>query len=288
MTNTPDLLQQLTEHARLRRATKTRRAVAMGWRLAAVKAARVSGRQFPVTARTFWGDRMHVLLPEPLSCEVYGYRFFEEGLSAFMLAMLRPGHRVYDVGAHYGYFTRLASLLVGPSGAVHSFEPTPKTFSRLARNTADLLNVTCNNVAAWDKREVLHLTDFGTNLSMFNSLLEPRLSAADRRAGVDVAVQGLALDEYADSFGAPDFVKIDAESAEWHIVQGMSGLLSARRPMVTIEVGDFEIAGAARSRALLDHVIALGYAPLEYRDGQIATHVLKDTYGYDNILLKAA
>ncbi|MEA2372955.1 MAG: hypothetical protein QOH12_3349 [Solirubrobacteraceae bacterium] len=231
---------------------------------------------------------MHVVLPEPLSCELYGYRFFEEGLSAFMLATVQPGYRVYDVGAHYGYFTRLASLLVGPSGTVHSFEPTPSSFSRLLQNTGDLANVTCNNAALWHKREMLHMTDFGTKLSMYNSLLAPRMGMPDGVAGVKIKVQALGLDEYADLAGTPDFVKIDAESAEWHILQGMSGVLKVKRPIVTIEVGDFGIVGAARSRALLDYVIDYGYTPFEYRDGRLVPHVLKDAYGYDNILLRAA
>ena len=38
--------------------------------------------------------------------------------------IVRPGSVVYDVGAHYGYYTLLASVLAGPAGRVLAFEPS--------------------------------------------------------------------------------------------------------------------------------------------------------------------
>lgn len=276
---------KLAYYTRLRTHSKRRRLVSMGWRLGLILASRKTGRQVSVTATTFWGDRMRVLLPESLSCELYGYRYFEEGLSAFLLQEVRSGQCVYDIGSHFGYFTRLSSALVGDSGAVHSFEPTPTTFALLSRNTADLANVTCNQTAVWRERDTLELKDFGPQMSMFNSLLAPRLGNAHEHAAVTIAVAAVALDDYAKDHLAPDVVKIDAESAEWSILQGMSHLLTHNRPKVTIEVGDFDVAGAAKSRALLDHVIGYGYSPYEYRAGKIVPHEVQDTYGYDNIFL---
>jgi FkbM family methyltransferase len=261
MTDKAQLSERLAHVVHLRQASKPRRAFSLGWRLAAIMAARKTGRQIPVRAMTFWGDRMRVLLPEPLSCELYGYNFFEEGLSAFMLAEVHPGQHVYDVGAHYGYFTRLASMLVGPHGAVHSFEPTPSTFSMLTKNTDDLANVTRSQVAVWHSRQMLSLKDFGPCMSMFNSLMAPRLRDPDGHEADAIEVQAVSLDEYAERCGSPDFV--------------------------TVEVGDFDVDGAARSRALLDHVIGHGYAAFDYRDGRIQPHTLRDVYGYDNIMLIA-
>lgn len=230
MTDKAQLSDRLAHVVHLRQASKPRRAFSLGWRLAAIMAARKTGRQIPVRAMTFWGDRMRVLLPEPLSCELYGYHFFEEGLSAFMLAEVHPGQHVYDVGAHYGYFTRLASMLVGPRGAVHSFEPTPSTFSMLTKNTDDLANVTRSQVAVWHSRQMLSLKDFGPCMSMFNSLMAPRLRDPDGHEADAIEVQAVSLDEYAERCGSPDFVQIDAESAEWSILQGMATIFAKDRP----------------------------------------------------------
>jgi FkbM family methyltransferase len=240
----------------------------------------------PVMASTFWGDRMRVLLPEPLSCEIYGYRYFEEGLSAFMLANITSGQRVFDVGAHYGYFSRLASTLVGPTGSVHCFEPTPRTYDVLAQNTADLGNVVCNAAAVWHSAGKVRLSDFGPTMSMFNSLMAPRMGGRMHRVPEStVDVTAVTLDEYAISVGPPDFVKIDAESAEWSVLQGMTAILCGAKPTLTLEVGDFDVEGAATSRTLLEHVIDHGYVPYEYVDGHIREHTLRQSYGYDNILL---
>jgi FkbM family methyltransferase len=228
---------------------------------------------------------MHLLLPEALSCQVFGYRFFEEGLSAFMLSELTRGQRVYDVGAHYGYFTRLASRLVEAEGTVHSFEPTPSTFARLAQNAEDLENVTCNQVAVWHSEGTLRLKDFGPTKSMFNSLTAPRLAGPEAYTAVELDVRALSLDAYAREHGMPDFVKIDAESAEWSILQGMASVLGAG-PVLTVEVGDYDLDGTPRSRTLLDFVISHGYVPFHYRDGQIERHRLQNEYKYDNIMLK--
>lgn len=286
MTSHPELANRLARHAAERSAPKRQRAITNGWRLAAVVAARKTGAHVPVRATTFWGDRLHVMLPEPLSCQVFAYHFFEEGLTAFMLSELGAGQRVYDVGAHYGYFTRLASRLVGPTGAVHSFEPTPRTFARLEQNTRDLENVTCNRAAVWHVTEMVRLKDFGASHSMFNSLMAPRLKDAEACPAIELDVQALSLDEYASKYGTPDFVKIDAESAEWSILRGMDDVLRERKPILTVEVGDYDVPGAPLSRTLLDYVIGLGYEPFQYHDGRIEPHALQESYEYDNILLR--
>ncbi len=67
---------------------------------------------------------------------------YEEDTVAFMRQIVKPGMTVVDVGAHVGYYTRLFSKLVNGTGQVISFEPHPKTFNVLRRNTAGLANVT--------------------------------------------------------------------------------------------------------------------------------------------------
>ncbi len=63
----------------------------------------------------------------------------------------------FDVGAHFGYYSLLASTLVGKAGAIHAFEPTPSTFEVLRRN-ADEPNVRVDNVALWTKRKWLEFS----------------------------------------------------------------------------------------------------------------------------------
>jgi FkbM family methyltransferase len=194
----------------------------------------------------------------------------------------------FDVGAHFGYFTLLGAHLVGRGGSVHSFEPTPTTFSVLEANTARLPQVTLNRVAVWSRCEELTFRDFGVRLSMYNSLFAPRLSDQDaaRASASVITVPAVSVDHYVTASGAiPHFVKIDAESAEREVLLGMTETVRRHRPIISIEVGDYDVAGAASSRDLLASVIAKGYRAFEFRDGKIVKHRLRDRYRYDNILL---
>ena len=235
-------------------------------------------------ATTFWGDRMHVILPEALSRELYLNGRFEEGLTTFMLERLQPNMTFFDVGAHFGYFTLLASHLVGPAGRVHAFEPTPSTFGVLQSN-ATKRNVTLRRVAVWSHEDELDLRDFGLGRSMFNSLYAPRLT---RDAPYEtVRVPAIALDDYVQETGvAPDFVKIDAESAEMSVIEGMTQTIDRHGPCIAVEVGDLSADQPLTSRALLERLADKGYEPFEYADGEIRPHSLLDRYGYDNILLE--
>src|SRR5574341_673203 len=56
---------------------------------------------------------------------------------------IKKGDVVYDIGAHVGFYTLLASELVGPSGQVIAFEPLPRNLGYLHRHLA--LN-SCKNV----------------------------------------------------------------------------------------------------------------------------------------------
>lgn len=278
----------LEQRARLRAAPLLRRLTRRGAAIGAVHAVRRltgGGRGVRARAKTFWGGEMHVRLPEALSSEVFSYGFFEEGLSAFLLSEVKAGDVVYDVGAHYGYFSLLASYLVGPTGQVHSFEPTPETFQMLSSNCEGATNVRLNREAVWSEPAELTFNDFGQSLSMYNSLFKPRLPPdAAATATRQRTVAALPLDQYASRATPPTFVKIDAESAEEQVLDGMEGLLRGRRPKLTLEVGDAGIDGVTASRTLIDRVLDHGYEAYEYSRGQVRPHRLLERYEYDNIL----
>src|SRR5438094_6184877 len=60
---------------------------------------------------------------------------------ALLRNILFPGAVVVDVGANIGIYSKFLSRRVGPTGMVHSFEPSPDNFRRLCAATRDLPNV---------------------------------------------------------------------------------------------------------------------------------------------------
>ena len=81
--------------------------------------------------RTFWGDVMTVVLPECVSQGIARESYYEPLETVVLMQLVAPGSVFFDIGAHMGYFTLLASRLVGETGRVHAFEPTPQTYSVL-------------------------------------------------------------------------------------------------------------------------------------------------------------
>src|SRR3989344_2665787 len=71
---------------------------------------------------------------------------------------LKKGDVFVDVGAHIGYFTLLASKIVGPVGRVYAFEPNTNNFKLLQKNVKrnKLNNVICINKAIADKNKNLY------------------------------------------------------------------------------------------------------------------------------------
>ncbi|MBK8723012.1 MAG: hypothetical protein IPL95_12315 [Saprospiraceae bacterium] len=93
----------------------------------------------------FFGKKMKVALPASTDIYLTGGKSHssEIRLALFLIKNLMMNDKFLDIGAHYGYFTLLASEIVGENGQVISFEPTSKSFQLLKLNTepAKILNV---------------------------------------------------------------------------------------------------------------------------------------------------
>lgn len=242
-----------------------------------------TSRVLSVRTRTFWGDKMNALLPEGLSMNVALFGYTEPGLSRVIVSLLKRGMTFIDIGAHYGYFTMLASRLVGEEGRVDSFEPTPGSFRMLLRNIRDRRNVRPNNAACSSKNGRMVLHDFGIRYSAFNSLTEPRFGRLP--TGSEKEVSSIRLDDYvARNKIEPDFVKIDVESSEFDVLKGMEHVISSFHPVISVEVGDY-VRGATRSRATLVHLLKRGYVAYEPRNGRLSRHRVRRTYSFGNIIL---
>ncbi|WP_220213493.1 FkbM family methyltransferase [Streptomyces shenzhenensis] len=234
-----------------------------------------------------WGQRITVALPDDVSVALHRRGYVEYDLSAFYLGLLENGMTFFDVGAHVGYFSMLAGEAVGPDGKVIAFEPTPSTFEILAENARSLENVTPVNSAVWSEPSLITFRDYGSGFSAYNSAFQPRLRQSLRANIVESThtVSAVTLDAYVSEHKcSPDVVKIDVESAEMHVLRGMTKLLSGPRPILSLEVGDLDVPDAPRSRELVEKVCSFDYVAFELCEGRAVPHRLRDGYGYENIV----
>lgn len=252
--------------------------------------ARIPHATFSTSARTFWGERMNVVLPEVVSSEILRFGYIEENLIAALLAHVPAAGTVFDVGAHFGFFSLLSNRLAGPKGRIVAFEPIPTT-CKVLRCNVKAAGVTVVNAAVWNEPTEVPMHDFGLGLSAFNSIRPPRFTNPAHRPVRNhiVQVPAITLDDYASEQNlTPDFVKIDAESAEFEVLQGMERLLRDARPVVSLEVGDFGVEGARPSTDLVRHLTERGYRTLEYLDGAFREHHIRDHYAFGNLLFVPA
>lgn len=177
-------------------------------------------------------------------------------------AILAPGDCAMDIGANQGYFSLLASSLVGPKGRVHSFEPNPYVAERLAGNVAlnGFENITVHAEAASNAcgTAEFHIAPpTHTGLSSLRPMGDG--------AGATVAtVRTVTIDSLLGEIKDVKLVKIDVEGAELLVLQGMTGLMRRDKPAVLLEATPSwlkEMHGDAN--ALLEFLRANGYTAYE-------------------------
>lgn len=168
---------------------------------------------------------LRLLVPAGYSAaRSYGTGLYEPAVTRFFKSTLKNGMTVLDLGAHVGYYTVLASRLVGPSGRVYAFEPDPVTYRYLVLNVEanSCANVVTVNRAVSDRAETA-------------SFLHDPYGAESHLTGTPVVgaidVQTVTLDDFFSGAGWPrvDLVKVDVEGSEPKVLGGMS-LLSRRNP----------------------------------------------------------
>jgi FkbM family methyltransferase len=151
---------------------------------------------------------------------------YEPVTRAACAAALKPGDTFIDIGAHVGLFTVPASAVVGATGRVIAFEPSPDNRLLLEANTK---RHGCENV------EVVAAAVADRSGKM--TLSQSRINTGDHRLGETrgrsgVRVQVVALDEWLASRSlVPKVIKMDVQGAEPLVLAGMKELLGSEHPL---------------------------------------------------------
>ena len=140
--------------------------------------------------------------------------------------VVMPGNVVFDVGANVGYYTLLASLLVGRAGKVFAFEPVRKNLAYLERHLRinGVSNVTVIDKAVSDRDGYVSFVD-GPSASMGHFA---------ETGGYQVPT--VAIDSLVErgELPLPDFMKIDVEGAELLVLRGAKRTIEQARPVIAL------------------------------------------------------
>ncbi|MDR0268703.1 FkbM family methyltransferase [Paenibacillus sp.] len=155
----------------------------------------------------------------------------EAPLTNYFLTQIKPGFTVVDIGANVGYFTVLASKMVGNSGKVFAYEASSKTAAILKDNLA--INWTTENVKVINKAiysENKLIKFHSSERFIGNSSLHERPSDENvLDTYTTKEIEAVALDNELKNIDSIDLVKIDIEGGEYHALLGMMGLLHEKK-----------------------------------------------------------
>lgn len=207
--------------------------------------------------------------------ELAAGRLYESETANLIGSVLRPGDAFIDVGAHVGYFTMLASALVGPQGSVFAFEPDNTNYAHLLDhidvNHAE--NVRPFHMAVGARAGV---TEFFVNAdndgghALWEVGRHP-FNEKSRQNSVSRKVFVTTLDEmFGDGIPNLKAMKIDAEGAEFAIMIGARGLISGQHvPFIIMEINRFGLESMGTSeQQLRSAMAALGYETWLLQPGQ--------------------
>ena len=149
---------------------------------------------------------------------------------------------VFDVGANNGEYSKmLLGVCEGRRLTIHAFEPLSSTFKMMSAHLNDYDNVIKNNFGLSGKQEenLLYFNHEGSGLT---SYYERNLDFVNIKLDKSEKVNFDTLDNYClkKSITNVNFLKIDVEGHEMHVLKGASNMLASGK----IDVIQFEFGGA--------------------------------------------
>lgn len=162
---------------------------------------------------------------------IFWFGCWEPQISAFVRRRLKTGDVFVDIGCNLGWYSLLASKLVGTRGSVVAIDASKEFLNRLEATLKmnDIQNVLLFRNAVWKCEDRLQLY-IGPEENLGLTTVEAEFATTEHRMEAEL-VPALPLGRIVPA-GLLDqvrLVKIDAEGSEWEVVQGLTDLLGSMR-----------------------------------------------------------
>lgn len=234
-------------------------------RVGVVRAALPNGRSLIMWSR---GD-------DWIPSQIYwrGWSGYEPETAEVFFRLAERSRVILDIGAHVGYYTLLAAH-ANPLGTVVALEPMSPIYERLRSNVErnGLRNVRCLAIAAGSRNETADFFSFEG--LPFASSLSDRFTQSAGLPRSRTSVQVARLDDIVRQLGLAtvDLVKIDVESSEPQVLEGMEDTIRLFHPAIVCEV----LAGWDTGTRIKDILGRHGYRSFALtKDGPLETEALE-------------
>jgi len=177
--------------------------------------------------KTRFGSEISGYTGHLLDCHILLFKEWEPVITQWIEERLEEGDTFIDVGANIGYYSLLASKLVGTKGQVVAIEASPTMFQSLQENLSrnEAQNVRSVNIAA---------SDHSGSIELFRGPPEnPAETTTESSLGFElecvVPTEPLSQLIKVEEFKCARLVKMDIEGAEWVALKGLVPLFKHAR-----------------------------------------------------------
>ncbi|WP_118953539.1 FkbM family methyltransferase [Taibaiella helva] len=296
-----DMLEQLKDVERLARTSRAGRLLHHPYRyLSAILFKDFiyprSRKEKIKRTQLFNGLEMTIVLPSSTDIYLTGGKSHDSEirLARFIIRNLQPGQHFLDIGAHYGYFTLIASCLTGPTGKVVALEPAGKTHTILSRNCTGRSNVTVIRKAIADEAGEIVFYEFPNLFSEYNAIDIEQFREEKWFSGFrpeQTVVPATTIDELCSGDFNPALIKIDVEGAELKVMKGGLHFFEQHSPLIAMEYLAPERGNTEHSKAVSMlrekgyRTFLLGHEGDMQETADIEAHLRSGGLESDNIIL---
>jgi len=189
-------------------------------------------------------------LSNPTEFNMVRQERFDLGSALTIWSLLERDDLFIDVGANFGYFSRIAKDKISPDGKVVAIEPNKAAFNLLMRgNTANMEVI--NKVVGQKSGEKFHIhKPFYRQTTGSRFLLDP-----------NGEIESISLSDVYLNLNRPKvkLIKIDTEGAELPVLEGAQEIFKSEKPFVIAEVSDYSKHFHYRSNDVYEFMKRLGY-----------------------------
>lgn len=237
-----------------------------------------------VHAKTFFGIRMKTLLPAGTDILLNGIKSHDSEirLTKFLARHLKAGDTFIDVGAHYGYYSLLASTLTGDKGHVYAIEASAHSFELLRANSIAFKNINTYHNAAGEAPGEIVFYEYPGPLAEYNTIIEGAYTDKKWFKNVKQTINRVQMIVLDDLITANQInkaiIKIDVEGGELSVIKGLASSLQQRDLTIVMEYLISEDLSSPHHLAV-GLMIDLGYhAHAIDREGNLVGMVVIDQY----------
>ncbi len=219
----------------------------------------------------------------------YGYQIenelFWEGIEngweklsfKLWIEMCKTSQVILDIGANTGVYSLMAKSL-NPSSSVYAFEPVDFVFDKLVHNNKlnnfdiNCIDIACSDFSGEAKIFIPHGAEMVTSVTVNKSLLNSKTVADEK------IIKTIRLDEFIEQNGIDqiDLIKIDVETHEPEVLEGMGKYLKLFKPTMLIEILNDEVGEKVEN--ILDDLGYLYFDIDEVNQVKKAEHLKKSSH----------